>query len=81
MNKKLVGVLIGISVVLVILASVSLYTHTKTPQNPSKIQQSQNVTASNQSGIQQPTNTTQPKPAVGRHIVVELNESLSVASR
>jgi len=76
MNKKLIGALIGVAVVLIILVSVSLYIHTETPSNPSNIQQSPNVTASNQSGIQPPT-----KPTVGRHIVVELNESLSVASR
>lgn len=80
MNKKLVGVMIGVAITLIILVSVSLYTHTETT-NPSNIRQSPNVTASNQSGIQQPTNTIPQKPAVGRHIVVELNESLSVASR
>ena len=81
MNKKLVFALIGISIVLIIIVSVSMYTHPETPPNPSNIQQSTNVTASNQSGIQQPTNTVPPKPSSGRHIVVELNESLSVASR
>jgi uncharacterized membrane protein len=64
LNKKLVGIGVGIVIVIIILIGIQSY---KTvPEN-----------VSNQSNVQQLPNVTLQKPVnVGKHITVELNESM-----
>jgi len=64
LNKKLVGIGVGIVIVMIILMGMQSYK--AIPEN-----------VSNQSNAQQLPNVTLQKPVnVGKHITVELNESM-----
>jgi hypothetical protein len=64
LNKKLVGIGVGIVIVIIILMGMQSYK--AVPEN-----------ISNQSNAQQLPNVTLQKPVtVGKHITVELNESM-----
>ena len=66
MNKKFIGIGVGIIVIAIILVGVQLY-------KPAEISQNQPNT--------QPQTAIPQKPAsIGRNFVIELNDSVSVAS-
>ncbi len=66
MNKKFIGIAIGIIILVIIIIGVQLYKSVETSPNSSNAPPPTTIP-------QKPTNT-------GRNIVVELNESLSVIS-
>lgn len=67
LNKKLVGIGVGIVIVIIILITIQSYkTVPENVQNQPNAQQLPNVT------LQKPVN-------VGKHITVELNESMHFA--
>jgi uncharacterized membrane protein len=68
LNKKLVGIGVGIVIVIIILIIIliGMQSYKAIPEN-----------VSNQSNVQQLPNVTLQKPVnVGKHITVELNESM-----
>lgn len=63
MNKKLIG--IGIGIVIVIIILIGMQSYKTVPEN-----------VQNQSSVQFPNATLQKSVNVGKHITVELNESM-----
>ena len=66
MNKKLLGIIVGIIIISILILGMQIYLTSDT-KKPTETQPSTNIP-------QKPTNT-------GRNIVIELNESLAVTTR
>ena len=72
MNKKFIGIGIGIIVLAIILVGIQLYKPTEISQNQPNTQPQTSV----------PQTAVPQKPAsTGRNFVIELNDSVSVTSR
>lgn len=75
--NKLISIGLPIILIVVIVIIVQLYENM--PENTSTSSQPSNTIPSNTSDQQ--SNTISSKPTSGRHITIDLNESLSVTSR
>ncbi len=74
--NKLIAIGLPVISIVVIIIIVQLYENI--PESPNTTNQQSNTTQSNTTNQQ--SNTTQSKPVTGKHITVDLNESLAVTS-